>query len=903
MDPESILAVTFSRKATQEMEDRLSEHSATLAQRVSVSTLHSLCGELVERHGFRLGFQKKPRIMSEAEAFVFFKKMSNRLPLEALMKTAFVDPLMENLLAFFSDAKDEGLWPESIIRYAESLPEQTQDELELKNEWRALGDIYNAYQSFCFEKGVMDFGDSILCALRLLEDFSAVRNEVQKRYAAILIDEFQDTNWSQIKLIRHLAASTTHVMAVGDDDQSIYRFRGASYSAFKFFEDFFPQTKIVELKETYRLSPPILQVASTLISANGEHRFCPNKSLVTPRKDSCPVKWIKATTFEDEASAICDEISRIVQAGGDFKDIGVLVRAHSHAEPFLFEARRRKIPVRTSGTRNFFEENIVKDVLALLKLCVDPTDSISLLRLFDSPFLQISADEIYAFCRSKNFKGPFIDQLTDFKDCPVSAKTQQSLQNFSEIFQKLFSESAKLKPSELLLQIYRDIPIVQRLLESDPDTLRVLGRFHSELGSWESQQDADNLRSLFSVLEAIEKSGFSFDSESAEAFEADSISVLSVHASKGLEFNYVFIPSLVGRRFPSAFKQNVWLVPDALRQEKAPNKESHLEEERRLLYVAMTRARRELILSSVGKKGTRPSLFIADDLKVLLSNPKLFSTIEILPRESSIPASLELTPFSRLSPPKKLSEQIEKPLSLSFTQIEKYETCPLSYQFKYDFRIPAPIPAHMHMGSAIHAALELFFREIKDGESPDAKRLLALFDKAFADLKELAPELADFHAKQGREKLQAYYDFHKGRFPFPHAIEEDFVLPLGIHKIRGKIDRIDKTNNGFRIVDYKTGRAKSNENPEDIRFAQESLQFSIYALAAKEVLKLEVTEFVFDYVYENKVLSTTRSDEDLRPVKEKLITIAHLINQGRFQASPGRYCEWCEYRSLCPAVK
>ncbi|MDB5037185.1 MAG: hypothetical protein JWQ35_713 [Bacteriovoracaceae bacterium] len=902
---EAILAVTFSRKATQEMEERLAALSVGLPDRMKISTLHALCAEIVEQHGFRLGFQKKPRIMTESEAYVFFKKVSSRLPLQPLLKTSNFDPIIEDLINFFADCKDEGLWPESIVRYAESLPEESSDEIQIKEEWRALGDIYNAHQSFCFESGLMDFGDAILSALRILEEFAIVREEIQKKYQAILVDEFQDTNWSQIKLLRLLAAPTAHVMVVGDDDQSIYRFRGASYSAFKFFEEFFSEPKIVELQETYRLPSSILECASHLISANGEHRFRPDKRLVSKKKNDLPVNLVKTNSYEDEAIFICDEIENLLSSGASPKEIGLLVRAHSHAEYFLAEARKRGLPVQTSTTRSFFEEPVIKDALAVLKLICDPTDSVSFLRLFDSSFLQISADDTFSFCRAIKRNGPFVDQLENLSEMPISDSAKEKLKLFYAAYKELFLEASKKTATQVLLSFYEKLPFIRSLLEKDPEALRLLGRFHVQLSSWESAQGDGNLKSLFPILESLKENSLSLDAEGDTGISGSAISVLTAHASKGLEFDYVFIPSLVGRRFPSAFRKNTWLVPDALRKEAAPNKESHLEEERRLFYVAMTRARERLTLTCIEKKGTKPSIFLLGDLKSVLSQPKVLKLIEREPSPASMAEKLftPIKPFSRFTQPSESKEKAKKPLSLSFTQLEKYESCPLAYQFKYDFQIPVEVPPHMSVGSAIHTALELFFRGIKKGAQPSKEELVGFFEKAFKDLQANDLKLNETHLDQGKTKLAEYHDFHKGSFPFPHAVEEDFILPLGEHRIRGKIDRIDKTNEGYRIVDYKTGRAKSNDNPDDVKFAKHSLQFSIYALAAKEILKIEVSDLVFDYVYEKKTLTTTRSNEDLIQVKKQMSEIAENILNQNFTATPGMHCKWCEYKAICPAVK
>ncbi len=903
--PESILAVTFSRRATQEMEDRLSETKAGLAERVNISTLHALCIEIVESHAFRIGFEKKPQLVSEAEAFLFFKKVSEKLPLEKLLKTSFIDPIIEDLLTLLGECKDEGLWPEDLLRYATSLPEETEGERLLKEEWQAIGDIYNAYQGFCFAQGYLDFGDAILCALRILKEFPHIKEEYQRRYKAILVDEFQDTNWSQIQLLKDLTADSTHIAVVGDDDQSIYKFRGASYSAFKFFADFFSEHKIIDLNETYRLPPSVVKVASELIKANGDHRFRPDKTIRSMRDDCEPVSIIKATTHEQEAQAVADEIITLIKGGVQPEQIGILVRSKLHGDFVRQRLEAAGIQLQSSSARSVLHDPLVKDTLAYLKLIYDPADSVALLRLLDSPFVKLTADDIYQFCKAKKSAKALIENLEEIKTLHLRDEANVALQKFFEIFKDHFAKSASLTGSQILTHLYEETHCIGDLLTTRPDSLRALGRFQTQLTNWEKSLGELSLKESYALLDSFLQYELALDQVEDEGSNA--VSLFTIHASKGLEFDYVFIPSLVSRRIPSNFRQNTWIIPDALRKEAAPTKESHIEEERRLLYVAMTRAKKKLTLSCIDKKGTKPSIFLTSDLAALLNDKKIVQwkildaadVTETLKEVFKAPKPFERIQATQITNGKTSTTA----LNLSFTQLEKYESCPLAYQFKYDFQIPIEIPAHMGVGSAIHSALEKFFEDIKAEKNPNEECLLEYFQKAFEEQKGINSQLTETHFVHGREKLKAYYEFHHGNFPYPHAIEKEFILPIGKHKVRGKIDRIDRLNNGYRIVDYKTGKAKSNENPEDIKYAKSSLQFSIYALAASEILSLDVRELVFDYIYELKTLTTQRTKEELENTKLEIAQIADNIAQSRFEPTPGRHCDWCEYRRICPAKK
>ncbi|MBN8555099.1 MAG: ATP-dependent helicase [Deltaproteobacteria bacterium] len=893
--PEKILAITFSRKATLEIEDRLSHTSGS--SNVNVSTLHAFCADLVQRHGFRLGLKQKVRMMTEAESHLFFRQMSGQLPLQPFMKTSNFEPIIDDLLEFFQKAKDEGLWPEDIIRFASDMPNSTSDEEQIKSEWMALGDLYNAYQGFCFEKGFIDFGDSVLCALRILQDFAIVREEVQKSYDALLIDEFQDTNWTQIQLLKMIASPTAHIAAVGDDDQSIYRFRGASYSAFQFFKDLFPNLKTVELDQTYRLSPEILDAASELIRANGDHRFRADKKLKSTKKSQGAVKLIKASSFEDEAIAVADEIQKLLDSGTKPNSIGVLVRAHSHADFLLAEAKKRNLPLEAKASLMLFDQEIVRDVMAFFKILMRPDDSISFLRLLDSVFLRFSADDIYKICRSTSGKTPVIEILEKSNDLEISDSAKNSLKEFFELYKSLHGLSFRKSASEILLQIYQQSKAIAFLLENDTQTLKILGRFHSQLAEWEKIQPEKELQHLFPLLESFARRELTLDEEGSTDVAEDRIPVLTVHASKGLEFENVFILSLVGRRFPQNFRQATWKFPENLEREPSGTKEMHNEEERRLFYVAMTRAKNSLTLTTIEKKGTRPSSFITEDLKNLLPR------FDVIERPSSATETF-LTPqrdiFSRIKKPEMKVASPVQSLKLSFTQLDKYETCPLQYRFTYDIKIPVPSSPSLLVGAAVHSALEKFFLGIKNGNEPIKENLITYFDNEFLNLQKDNAGLSAFDHNLGREKLGAYFDLHEEKFPIPFAVEQPFRLQIGEHLVTGKIDRADQTKDGIVIIDYKTGKSKSNENAKDRKFADESLQLSIYALAAKEVLGWNLKELVLYYIYDNQSLSSTRTDKDLEVTKERILKIASQIQAQNFDAKPGFHCQWCEFRSLCP---
>lgn len=904
--PEKILAVTFSRKATFEMEERLLRERPDLSGRLEISTLHAFCVEIIQKYGFRLGLGRKPELISEAQAQVLFRRIADRLPFQYFVKTSVTDGLISDLLTFFQDCKDEGLWPEQVLSYAQSLPEETEEERKLKQEWIALGDIYNAFQSHCFDNGLVDFGDAVLGALRLLEDYPSVSKEISQSFEHILVDEFQDTNWTQIQLLRKICGNSTKICVVGDDDQAIYRFRGASFSAFQFFSELFPEPDVIELNETYRLPPSVANAASALISRNEDRRFRPDKKLLSRNTHDSLVELIQVADFDEEAVWVANKVEELLSSGTPPNEIGILVRAHAHADHLIDIFEQRKIGYETSSTQKFFQQDIIKDCLSFFRLVMYPEDNISFLRLLDSPFLRIPYQEIFKFCQNARFgKIPYFQTLEKLDSIDLAEETKLVLSKLAENIRQLFASSSRNRPSEILLEFCEEMGTIRHLIQSQnqQDLVRIAD-FLKKLVSWEKLQNEKDLQSLFPVLEAIAQNSLILSDDEIETTDTNRVRILTVHASKGLEFDHVFILSLVGRRFPGAFRPNTWFLPDSIRKEKAPNKAAHVDEERRLLYVAMTRAKRQLYLCTVNKKGTKPSIFVSEDIEKNLLARNCIKRLEIpaLPIEKKI-ARNKTRVFSRSSQNPETLCRFSKSdqLRLSYTQLEKYEKCPLSYWFAFELGIPTPPSASLLMGSCVHKALENFYRKVQQGRIPTSDELLADFETIYEDSNHQYRILTETERQLGKSKLEDYYYSQDGNFEPPLAIEKDFQLNLGPHQIRGKIDRVDQVEGGVRIIDYKTGKSKSDKNPEDQKFAKESLQFSIYALAAEECFGWKVKELWFYYVYDNSVLKTSRDSKQLSETKVQILEMSNRILNNEFETRPGFHCRFCEYKRICPS--
>lgn len=907
IQPERILAVTFSKKAATEMQDRLTALNPTAASLIEISTLHSLCLNIVQPNAFRLGLGSELELMTESQSLILFHELAPLLPLQDLAQSSYVDGLLRDLLDLFQDCKDEGLWPEDLQNFISNLPEDSLDDQRIKREWQLVAEIYQAFQTHALDQGYLDFGDAILSALRLLEDHPMVKKTWQDRFDVILVDEFQDTNWTQIKFLRELAGPNTHVAVVGDDDQSIYKFRGASYSAFEFFEELFPNPQIIELNETYRLPAAVLDAASALIQANGEHRYRPNKKIVSKSSQtSTPVRAVKSGSFEDETKFVIGDIQEKLKAGASPSDFAVLVRAHGHADIFVREARKAQLPLQIQSGTKLFDEVIIKDVFAFFDLCLKPSDHLSFLRLLDSPFVGCSAEMIFDFCRVCDFKE---DRYIEFVESKIKTKDSSEFQkiiDFYDVIKTLYAEGFRKSCSDLLLSLCEQTMAIQTLFRDDQSQLTVLAQFMQQLIEWEAIQKASTFQKLYPILRNFYINKVSLEeAEDSGSSNTPGIRVLTMHASKGLEFRYIYILSLVGRRVPSAFRSSPWQLPNEARKEEAPTKQSHLEEERRLVYVAMTRAEQELTLSCVEKKGTKPSVFLTGDIEGHLSQESPLRWVQYESHAPTEGLTKSLQVFERQEKFKtpKLPQSRKGPLRLSFTQLDKYERCPLSYWFSYEVKIPTKAHRSLAVGSAVHESLENFYSKyMRENELPTKEFLRADFRNVFEKERKKNTDLTDKDFEFATQKLDEYFD-HQKTFTKPLYLEKAFQFEIDGHLVTGKIDRVDPGHhsNEVIIIDYKTGKSKSADNKADIKFADESLQFGIYALAAKKNFNWSVQEMQFYYVYHNTVLSTMRSPTQLAQTIERIQDLAGKIQKAEFNATPGFHCGFCEFKKICPS--
>lgn len=919
LKPENILALTFTDKATDEMQERVESMIGEDAGDMWIFTFHAFARKILAENGSHIGIPANFNILNDVKKWIILKKLLPDFKLEYYLQLADPAGVLKGFVNFISRAKDELILPEEYLRYAEGLrksfekdkkglesQERKARELEVKRE-EEVARIYNIYQERSLQDKALDFGDLIIYTIKLFKERPNILSMYQKQFKYIVVDEFQDTNIAQIELLHMLSAKHKNVCVVGDDDQAIYRFRGASYASFLKFKDKFPELKTIKLTQNYRSSGNILESAGRLITHNGVDRYDPDKNLWTEKGAGPAVKVLVAHEYRDEAKAVSDEIEALYRSfkgeNKRYSNIAVLYRAHMHKDILLRELKNRGIPVSVVRGVGLFQTEEIRDLVAYLKIVIDPSDSVSLTRVLTLSTWDIDIEDLITISNmAARREVPVYEIIKDPQALhKISKKAKRELKEFREDLKELMRIAKREDAAELfraLIERSGYISSLQKVkgAENEQKIFNISKLFRFIIDYLKNNND-QSLAGFLSYLDFYMQASGDEDQEDISVDE-DAIRLMTIHSAKGLEFPYVFLISLVQNRFPTMKRRQAIPFPDSLMKERLPQGDFHKEEERRLCYVAMTRAQKALFLSCIDKSRNRPSIFLKEIMidKAMESGSISYTDIA-LTNDVQDRISELLDRFKVAEEKKGKRFALPKPKKLSFTQLDTFRKCPMQYKFSYIYRIPRKIKSHLTFGTNVHTTLEDFFTHVQKGEEVNQKALLELFDRHWHEFKYESRMDAANYRKTGERCLKVFFEKHKDMLHKPPLyLEKKIDLKVGDFVLDVRIDRIDDLGgNKIEVIDYKTGKEK------DESYADEDLQLSIYGLACKEVLKLDPVRLSFYYVKPNKKVSTVRSNEDFEGTKKIINDIGSKILAEKFEPKPGQLCKWCDYKGICPA--
>lgn len=894
--PSEILALTFTEKAAAEMLDRVDVSMPLGYEEPWLSTFHSFAERVLRDDGLEIGLDPSYKILTPPHAWLFVRQNLFKFDLKYYRPLGNPTKFISAMLTLFSRTQDEDVSPEEYLAYANNLKnskseiQNDADEEEVEKQIE-LAKAYKTYQKLKIENSYLDFGDLISWTLKLFRERPSVLKKYQEQFKYILVDEFQDTNYAQYQLIKLLAPSESspELLVCGDDDQSIYKFRGASVSNILEFKKDYPRAKTAVLTKNYRSGQKILDAAYRLIQNNNPDRLEEKLEIIKKLKsqvsEGLKPEVIHAAAGEEEAEEVVRKITEL-KKDFDWRDFAILARANSHLDAFVAALKRHGIPYQLIGNRGLFDQDETRDVIAVLKVLADPNDDVNLYRLLNIKVLKTEPQKIANLLnQARRTRKNLCEILKDQNEKTAS------------LIEKHRQDIAKKPVTLLAFNFLTEIGYIKPLLEEESieNMLKIknLNLFFDKIKEFEAEAPEPNVIEFTNYLDLLMEAGES--PAQAEIEDIDTVNLLTVHAAKGLEFPVIFLANLVSDRFPTRDRKDLLPLPDELVKEILPEGDVHIQEERRLFYVGCTRAKERLFLSYAdnygGTRMKKPSGFI----KELGIRDEEYRDEEMKNKKFE---PLSLFGIPKTSSPHHLITSSPPPRFVSYSQLETFSQCPLKYKYRYILGIPEP-PSHvLSFGQTIHRALRDFHREDLFKSHTDLNRLLELYQNHWLPEGYESKEHQQRRFENGRKILKNYFEKHKGLLGQPTQLEKKFTLKVGPTTLVGSIDRVDKLpDDGYEIVDYKTGKVKEQ------KYVDEDAQLSIYALAAKEALGITPQSLALYFVEENKKVSTTRSKDQLSEKRKRIEEQIEGIKKSRFEPKVSMLCRWCSYQTLCPAYK
>ena len=971
--PSEILGLTFTDKAAEEMAVRVDQLVPYGYTDTAIATFHAFGDGLIREHALELGLPTDVRVLSRPEVVIFLREHLFEFELDRYRPLGDPTRFLAALATLFSRCKDEDVSPDDYADHAERVSadaarlavvagiESSTDATdaaaaaaEEAARHLEVARAYATYQRLLAANGCIDFGDQVALALRLVRTSATARESIAGRFRYILVDEFQDTNRAQAELVAALAERHRNVTVVGDDDQAIYAFRGAAVANILEFADRYHGAKTIVLRRNYRSRTPILGAAYRLIRFNDpdrlEVRSGVTKRLRAERRatDPSPVRLEAFASAAEEADWIAADIRRRIDTtGAQPRDHAVLVRANQHADAILRALNLAGIPWRFSGTSGLYARPEVRLLLSFLRVVADPESSVDLYALAASEVYGLGGEDLTAIVNTARRRNRSVRAIVDELDrqpgiLRVSPETRAAVTRLVKDLRGYEVAAHEAPAGELLYRFLRGSGMLAQLVATDTpaaeEALQNIARFF-EIVRAQSALLADD-RAVFVAPHLATLIEAGDDPSTAELDpDADAVAVLTVHKAKGLEFPVVFLPGMVAGRFPLSRRGEPLVLPAGLGRGEPPNAEAALAEERRLCYVAMTRARDELVLSHAadygGARARRVSPFVLEALDLPAAD---------LPAGGAAGGGAGATPpaervatFDALRQPDATVPigPITEPLSLSHSQIDDYLTCPLKYKYAHVLRVPLASHHALIYGAALHKAVQIFHHRHARGYVMSEAELDEAFESAWSNEGFVSRDHEEARLAAGRAALRRFREAQlEPGAVIPTYVEREFAFTLGGDRIRGRWDRVDvvpldesrgRSHPDDAVIDPVADRADVVEptlgilGPEHVTItdykssdvrdpvkarqrARDSLQLQIYAMGYEAMTGRLPDEVALHFLESGLVGRVPMDRRRLAKARERIGQAATGIRARDYTPRPDYLaCGYCPFRDICPS--
>ncbi|MFA4996239.1 MAG: ATP-dependent DNA helicase [Patescibacteria group bacterium] len=913
--PSNILCLTFTNSGVQAMKQRLLEIIGVASYQIHIHTFHSFCNEVIGSYPERFLTAKKINQLTDLEQIFIIQKILKENDYKFLKPFKSPFHYQGSIRSAIGNLKQENMEPEKFKQLiAEELNTFSSIEdlyhekgahkgkikakyIKLENDLqknKELADIYYKYQKILEEQGKYDYSDMILFVLNAFKSDPEILATYQERYQYILVDEYQDTNSSQNSIVQLLGSfyENPNIFVVGDDEQSVFRFQGASLENIIFFKELYPEAKMIVLENNYRSIQKILDVSRTLIQNNKNQiagRLNIEKKLKSQLQNvTGDIELAEFSNGSVESYFVAKKIEELIKNKVSPNEIAILYKEHRDSEELIDFLSKLNIPYIIEVGGNILEDPEIDKIITYLKALnfgVKQVDNQLLMEVMHYSFFGISPLDIYKIVVETNKKRKNIFDIVS------SPKILEELEldepNAVKEFVNTFLECRHIANTAAFAHAFEHIINATGYLNyllSLGESVHHLNRLQTlfdEIKTINTKNKNLKLNGFLEYIGLLQENNLSIKQKELSA-NYEGVHLMTAHKSKGLEFEYVFLIHCTDKHWGNKVKKELIKLPKSIlksTQDDDPSSETIAqdEEERRLFYVALTRAKKQIFLTHATAYGEADSISLTVPSKFITElSSDLISRISVIKYENEFDERLKLTfAKKKWEPSEALShflEQLIHDFKLSPTALNSYLECPQRFFYDNILRVPKTKDFTQSYGTAVHKALELLFKKYRrDFKLPSKEEFIGDF------LGALEEEIFTVEERKraiefGQEILSKYYDFYDKDWQsrgIPLSCEYDFSKH-DVHfkdiPVTGKIDRIDladKLSNNVRIIDYKTSSPKSlnfilgNTKEKDTKLMYQAYFYKLLS-EVDPIFQWQVGEIEFDFISPDKASSADK---------------------------------------------
>ena len=925
---DQILGLTFTNKAAAHLKAKVREALGADAD-VTVGTYHSFGASLVADHALELDLHPDTRILNRAQAWQLLYGVFDEFRFER-RRTLYPQILLDQALTLASRCADHLVPVEAVIEDCERVvagnaTQRIRENAAMRLE---LCQVVAAYGRRKRERRLLDFGDQIALAVQLLVDHPELAEALRDQHPVVLLDEYQDTNFAQRRLLQLIYRSGSCVTAVGDDMQSIYGFRGAHLANILRFGEHFPPVTVRQLQTTFRFGPRLVALANRI--QQKVDKSLPKTLAAPPDAPDTTIECFLAADDAEEATTIADDVAKRMAGGERCGDTAVLCRKRRLIPAVTAALEERGVPVEVIGASGLLDRPEVVDLVSWLQLLADTGATVALLRILQGPRYRIGLRDLAAVSRhGRSGEVDFFTALSDVDLVPdLSAEAARRIRGFLAERAALAAAATRMPVLALAEAVVERTGLWKASGDLGHENLL---RFLDLAEGFTPVEGGPGLRAFVEYLQLLDES----DDDLAEAHltDADAVKVMTIHQAKGLEFDVVYVPGLAGsgrsQIFPDARAgenalTNSAALPWWLREDDGippwPGstqkeieeviRQRRLDEEWRLLYVACTRAKRRLVCSAAHwypgpAEPQGPSRFydlVASQTDLVTERFRHEATEvdpdvaakerqraaarrypgRVAPPPDAAPMQLRLDAVDTGVPTTARSA----PAALSVTALVTYARCPKQFYWTVVRPLPRRSSAAARLGTEIHRWIE-----------QRAGRQLTLIEPDADD--ELDPD----HLPRGIDvatALRASFLASPWASLDPVRVEAPFALAVARHLVRGRIDAVYERDGRLELVDFKTGRPAAEGDKGA------GTQLDLYGLAAVDAWGTEPERLRTTYCYLRtdgppQIVASEWDASTLGGVRSRLTSTLDALAEARYGPTPGPWCQGCDFLSFCPA--